>query len=202
MAISGQGFFPVSEVTATNAASSSTPTFSPQQYYSRAGDFSLNKSGYIVNSAGQYLNGWQVNSSTGAIDRNQLAPIQINQSVFDPVATSQVTLSANLPATPAANTPISSQVNVYDSLGTAHTVTLNWTQVTNATGTAIPGDWNVQVNVPDDQSAPVGGGAGTIGALADRGSAKSSSGRSRAAIRFPMGQSAMSQPPPARRPGA
>src|SRR5271167_3794412 len=50
MAIAGQGFFAVSQ--ATGVTSASVPTFSPQQYYTRAGDFSMNDNGYLVNSAG------------------------------------------------------------------------------------------------------------------------------------------------------
>ncbi|MBV9537667.1 MAG: flagellar hook protein FlgE [Acidisphaera sp.] len=142
MAITGQGFFAVSEAIATSVATGQ-PTFSAQQYYTRAGDFSLDKNGYLVNSAGQYLNGWPVDASTGQVNQNQLAPIQVTQSSYSPVATSEVTLSANLPATPAANAPVSSQVTVYDSLGTQHTITLNWTQ--NAQG-----DWTVGVQSPDD----------------------------------------------------
>ena len=58
MAITGQGFFAVSQSTGTV---NNAPTFNPQQYYTRAGDFSMNSQGYLVNSAGQYLNGWTVN---------------------------------------------------------------------------------------------------------------------------------------------
>ena len=144
MAIAGQGFFAVSQPT---GQTNGVPTFNPQQFYTRAGDFSMNNSGYLVNSAGQYLNGWAINPSTGVVDQNALVPIQVSQSTFNPVATSNVTLSANLPATPTAGTataasPLSSQITVYDSLGTAHTVNLNWSQ--NASN-----DWNVQVSVPD-----------------------------------------------------
>jgi flagellar hook protein FlgE len=144
MAIAGQGFFAVSQPTGEN---NGVPTFNPQQFYTRAGDFSMNNSGYLVNSAGQYLNGWSVNPSTGVVDQNALVPIQVSQSTYNPVATSNVTLSANLPATPTAGTataasPLSSQITVYDSLGTAHTVNLNWSQ--NASN-----DWNVQISVPD-----------------------------------------------------
>jgi flagellar hook protein FlgE len=144
MAIAGQGFFAVSQPT---GQTNGVPTFNPQQFYTRAGDFSMNNSGYLVNSAGQYLNGWAVNSSTGVADQNALVPIQVSQSTYNPVATTNVTLAANLPATPTAGTgtaaaPLSSQITVYDSLGTAHTVNLNWSQ--NAAN-----DWNVQVSVPD-----------------------------------------------------
>ena len=101
MAIAGQGFFAVSQPT---GEVNGVPTFNPQQFYTRAGDFTMNASGYLVNSAGQYLNGWAVNPSTGVADQNALVPIQVSQSTYNPVATSNVTLSANLPATPAAGT--------------------------------------------------------------------------------------------------
>jgi flagellar hook protein FlgE len=144
MAISGQGFFPVSQAS-TNP--SGQTIFSNTAYYTRTGDFQLNAAGYMVNSAGMYLNGWSVNSNTGVVNQNAMAPIQVSQTIFNPVATSQLNLSANLPATPTAGTPISSQVTVYDSLGTAHNVNLTWTQ--NATN-----NWTVTVASPDDQTSP------------------------------------------------
>ncbi len=33
------------------------PSFNPQQFYTRAGGFTMNAQGYLVNTAGQYLNG-------------------------------------------------------------------------------------------------------------------------------------------------
>jgi flagellar hook protein FlgE len=108
----------------------------------------------LVNSAGEYLNGWPVNPATGVVNENTLAPIQVTQTALNPVATQNVTLSANLPATPAAGTgtlasPISSNITVYDSLGTAHTVTLGWSQ--NATD-----DWTVTITAPTAQTPAVG----------------------------------------------
>ena len=151
LAIAGQGFFAVSQQT---GQANGKPTFNPLQFYSRAGDFALNKNGYMVNSAGQFLNGWSVDATTGTVNQNALAPIQIPQTVFNPVATSTVDLSANLPATPATGTatatsPIASDVNVYDALGTAHTVTLSWTQ--NATN-----DWTVSITAPDAATPAAG----------------------------------------------
>jgi flagellar hook protein FlgE len=148
LAIAGQGFFAVSQ---QNGEINNLPTFSAQQYYSRAGDFQMDKNGYLVNSAGEFLNGWPVNAQSGVVNQNALAPIQVTQTVYNPVATSNVTLSANLPATPATGTatpasPISSDIDVYDALGTMHTVTLNWVQTAADT-------WSVQVNSPDDTAA-------------------------------------------------
>lgn len=152
MAIAGQGFFSVSR---ESGEANGVTTFSPQTYYTRAGDFSMDKSGYLVNSAGDYLNGWTVDPSTGIVDRTSTAPIQVTQTVYNPVATTELSLSANLPATPDSSTPVSPQVDVYDSLGTAHTVTLDWTQ--NATG-----NWTVSVNVPDDVNAAARGTANVL----------------------------------------
>jgi flagellar hook protein FlgE len=161
MAIAGQGFFAVSQPTGVVNGS---PTFNPQQYYSRAGHFTMNAAGYLVNSAGQYLNGWAVNPATNVADQNALVPIQINQNTFNPVPTANVSLSANLPATPTAGSataasPLSSQVTVYDSLGTAHAVTLNWSQ-----STTNPDSWVVQVNVPDADTAETNGSPAQVDA--------------------------------------
>jgi flagellar hook protein FlgE len=143
MAVAGQGFFAVSQAT---GQVNSVPTFNPQQFYTRAGDFSMNSTGFLVNSAGQYLNGWSVDPTTNVVNQNALKPIQVSQSTYNPVASSSVTLAANLPATPTAGTatdtsPLASQITVYDALGTAHSVTLAWTQDT-------PNNWTVKVVVP------------------------------------------------------
>jgi len=138
MAISGQGFFAVSETAGTS--STGETEFNPQTYYTQAGDFQMNDSDYLVNGAGQYLQGWTVNPQTGVADQSVLAPIQITQTQFNPVPTSTIDLSANLPATPATGTPVSSQIQVYDSLGNPQTLTLGWSQNMTAAVAAVPAD--------------------------------------------------------------
>ena len=143
MAIAGQGFFAVSQKT---GELNNIPTFSPQKYYTRAGDFQMDKNGYLVNSANEALNGWPVDLNTGLVNQNTLAPIQVTQAVFTPQKTKLVTLSANLPATPAVDTvktPLSSNIDVYDALGTVHTVALNWTE-----DPVIANQWTVNIRVP------------------------------------------------------
>ena len=95
LAITGQGFFAVSKLA---GMANNVPTFGVQQEYTRAGDFQMDKSGYLVNSAGLFLNGWAV--TNGVVNQNTLTPIQVSQTVFNPIATDNVALSANLPATP------------------------------------------------------------------------------------------------------
>lgn len=157
LAITGQGFFSVTQATGVVG---NVPTFNPQPFFTRAGDFSMNSEGYLVNSAGDYLNGWAVNATTGAVDQNALDPIQVSQSTYDPVASTSVDLSANLPATPASGTatsasPLSSQITVYDALGIAHSVELNFTQ--NAED-----NWTVQVSVPDSTTGSTDAGSADI----------------------------------------
>ncbi len=174
MAISGQGFFAVSEASGTS--STGQTVFNPQTYYTQAGDFQMNDSAYLVNGAGQYLQGWSVNPQTGIADQSTLAPIQITQTQFNPVPTSSINLAANLPATPTAGTPVSSQVQVYDSLGNAQTLTLGWTQnagndwtVTISSPTATPttlGTAEVQFGAASPSDVPAGTvPAGTIGSF-------------------------------------
>ena len=173
LAISGQGFFSVSQ---GSASASGTTTFSPQPQYTRAGDFQLNKSGYLVNSAGNYLNGWAVDAN-GVANTTVVQPILVNQATFNPVPTSQVTLSANLPpaATTAAATAstASSPVDVYDQQGAAHQLTVSFT------GTG-PNTWSVAVT--DENNATIGtasvsfGADGTLTSLTSGGTTTSVAG--------------------------
>ncbi len=159
LAISGQGFFAVSQAAGQTA---SGPTFSTQPYFTRAGDFQLSSNGYLVNSAGDYLNGWPV-AANGQIDTNTLAPIQINESIYQPVATANVTLSANLPPTgnpdptnPATQNPITSNVSIYDAQGQTHQLTLSFTSAG-----AGSNKWNV--SVVDGSGNSIGSGTVTFG---------------------------------------
>ncbi len=153
MAISGQGFFSVSEQTGT--AAGDAPQFSTQKYFTRAGDFTANSNGYLVNSAGEYLNGWPVDPTTGVADKGSLVPIKVAQTQYAPVPTSAVSLVANVPATPSAASNLSSESDVYDSAGTAHQLQTTWTQNS-------PDNWTLRLSSPDN----VAGGSSTIGSVA------------------------------------
>lgn len=171
MAISGQGFFSVAE--SNGATPSGQTTFNPQQFYTRAGDFAMNSQGYLVNSAGEYLQGWAVNPATGAVNQSQLQTIQVNQTQFSPVPTSTISLAANLPETPAAGSTAASQVQVYDALGNLQPVTVSWTQdstnVWTATVTSPNNTPSATIGTAQVDFGPTASGnpvpAGTIGAL-------------------------------------
>ncbi len=105
LAISGRGFFPVSL---------SSDTSGTEVFYTRSGDFSLNNEGYLANSEGYSLMGWDVNPDTGAVSQT-LTPIQISDLVENSVPTTQLYYEANLPATVDTGTVTdASNVTIYD----------------------------------------------------------------------------------------
>jgi flagellar hook protein FlgE len=133
LAISGNGFFAVSVPSGT-VSNTNAPSFKPQTYYTRAGDFQMDQNGYLVNSGGDYLQGWAVNAS-GAPVQSSLGPIQISKTPIAPTATTTVSLSANLPTLANAGSgPFTSQVNVYDASGNQQALTLSWTPPASSTG--------------------------------------------------------------------
>ncbi|GAC1348610.1 MAG: flagellar hook protein FlgE [Acetobacteraceae bacterium] len=136
MAIAGQGFLSVSQQVGDN---NGKPVFKAQTEYTREGDFSLNKDGYMVNGTGHFLNGW-IADATGALNKTGVAPIVVSRDAYPPQATSTVTLQANLPATPSSATPLVTTIPIYDSLGTSQNLQLSWTK------TATPNTWSVSVS--------------------------------------------------------
>ena len=117
----------------------------------------------MINSAGLFLNGWPIDATTGEPNQNSLQPIQVSQTVFNPVYTSEVVLSANLPATPATDTatvgsPLTSSIDVYDSLGTVHSVGLSWVKTAGDT-------WTVSISAADATTTDLGSATVTFGAV-------------------------------------
>jgi flagellar hook protein FlgE len=145
LAITGKGMFAVSELSG-DAGTAGTPVFNTQQFYTRAGDFSLDRNGYVVNSAGEYLDGWMADPVTGVLDTSKLVPIQVATTEIKPVPTSAISVSANVPATPTPTSNLSSEIQIYDAGGTAHTLQMQWAQ----TGTNA---WTLSLSSPDNQPA-------------------------------------------------
>lgn len=156
LAINGNGYFNVSMPgPSTTSGGTTTQTFNAQQYYTRAGDFSLNKEGYLVNGSGAYLDGWTVDPATGTANTSSLQPIQVSQGASPPVPTSNVTVSATLPTQPSS-TPVTTQVDVYDNLGNMQQLNLSWSQITGAANT-----WTLNISSPN--ANPTATPPGTIG---------------------------------------
>ncbi len=129
LAINGNGFFAVNEI--SGQSSTTTPSFSGTQYYTRAGDFSSDKNGYLVNSAGEYLDGYMTNPTTGALNTSTLTPINVDNVAYRPTATTTVTMAPTLGGTGGT-----SSQTVYDASGNGTSLGLTWTQTSAATPTA------------------------------------------------------------------
>jgi flagellar hook protein FlgE len=120
----------------------------------------MDRNGFLVNGAGYYLQGWGI-LPTGQPDRTRIAPIRINELVFNPVPTGRIDLAANLPAgspfaapatLPTATTggtgpQQSSVLQVIDALGTQRQIGLNWWRVDNDT-------WRLRIDAPGAAPLP------------------------------------------------
>jgi flagellar hook protein FlgE len=109
--------------------------------FTRDGNLSINSQGYLVTQDGSNVLGY--NATNGVINPNgAVAPLVINQGqTGPPQATSNVQLTMNLDASAATGSTFSSSVGVYDSLGTSHVLTYNFTKT--ATNT-----WTYQITIP------------------------------------------------------
>ena len=97
IAINGDGFFDVQKPTGTT---DNTPTFNGVTDYTRAGDFQVNSQGYLVNSAGYYLMGVNVDPKTGNPLGNVPTVLQFNNNFIPAQATTAIQYAANLPTVP------------------------------------------------------------------------------------------------------
>lgn len=134
IAISGNGFFPVSDT----ASGTST-------YYTRNGEFSPDDSGYLVNN-GYYLLGWPTDADGNVVggSSSALEAINISKVSSTATATSEATIKANLPAEAATGDTFSTTMELYDSLGTAHSTEITWTKTGENTWSAAFADPTLQ----------------------------------------------------------
>jgi len=116
VAITGTGFLIVKEPAAGAV------------YYTRDGNFNLNKDGYLVNAHGYRVQGKQmVNGSPSGTDTD----ITISQNFSPPQASTSLDMVLNLDAsTTATSTPnyYSSAISVYDTTGNSHTLDVTFTK--------------------------------------------------------------------------
>ncbi|MGL4443335.1 MAG: flagellar hook protein FlgE [Alsobacter sp.] len=95
--IDGEGFVAVRERVESNAG---VPSFSATNLYSRRGDFTLDRNGYLVNGAGHYLVGNTLDPATGAKTGSVPDVVRVAAGRMPAQPTTTVSFSGNLPATP------------------------------------------------------------------------------------------------------
>ena len=157
MAISGNGFFVVTKSPAAAGSANS-------QFYTRAGDFSPDDSGNLVNSAGYYLMGWPLDSNGNVpSNRTDMTAVNINSLSGKAEATTTMTIQANLQASTAAVSGYTAgdmeagtvtpsferTINVYDSQGGQQPLQISYVK-TNAN------TWSYEVSYQGD-AANIGG---------------------------------------------
>lgn len=162
LAINGNGFFQLS----TDGAIE----------YTRAGNFQVDREGFLVSNQNARLQGFQVDA--GGDVTGQLGDIQIDTSLIDPNPTANVSLTSNLdsrevsPGTgfatngpydafavpPTAPAPedfnATTSTTIYDSLGNPHVLSLYYVKTTT------PNQWEVYSLIDGQSQDP---GTGTVG---------------------------------------
>jgi flagellar hook protein FlgE len=98
VALNGSGFFIVSEKTGTTDGQA---VFGDANFYTRRGDFQMDREGYLVNGAGYYLRGVPIDAETGNVAGSVPEMIKIGNGLIPARATSRVQYQLNLPAVPA-----------------------------------------------------------------------------------------------------
>jgi len=122
LALSGDGFFVVSGTTGGVTS----------DFYTRAGQFSLDADGFLVNPGGLNVQGYEANAD-GTFDA-ALTNVSVPTAAIPPKITENIELVANLDSNepviaaawdaqdPAATSNFSSTMTVYDSLGASHSM--------------------------------------------------------------------------------
>lgn len=147
LAITGNGFF------------ATTPEITSRDFsFTRAGQFKLDQDNFVVNSNGDNLMGFPVNSdgTSASVALSTTVPVRIPDSSGSPQRTTEVAPRFNLPAGDDAkdvtlfdpNDPLTynaaTSITVYDSLGDSHVMTYYFMKDSAATN-----EW-VVVNYIDD----------------------------------------------------
>ncbi len=97
MAINGDGFFAVQK---PGSFSDNAPVFDGVDRYTRRGDFSLDKNGYLVNGAGYYLEGVPIDPTTGNPSGSVPQVLRFQNDFLPSQATTKITYRANLASYP------------------------------------------------------------------------------------------------------
>ncbi|MCD6170022.1 MAG: flagellar hook protein FlgE [Candidatus Latescibacteria bacterium] len=144
LAIQGNGFFILSD--------------GVSNYYTRAGNFSYDATGYLVDpGTGYILQGKMADSVTGEIPSGTaIEDIQLPLGQTAPAnATTKVSYSGNLDAAANLDDSYSTSIRVYDSLGDTHTLTLTFTKEDG-------NKWKWTASVTGAEAGSVSGNSGTV----------------------------------------
>ena len=174
LAIGGAGFFALREAGSTS------------NFYTRAGNFRFNNSGYLINPEGYVVQGWALDPTTGE-DTGSVTDILLSSFTSSPSATTNAELIVNLDsggddssagsdtalsavwdgqaASPIDSTEYEYQttLKVYDSLGSSHDVAVYFDKA------ATPSTYEYIVTVDPTEDKRVGASVSSHAGLLARG---------------------------------
>ena len=152
LALSGAGFF----VTNVGNSNDGTTGFN----FTRAGAFNADKSGFLKNTAGFFLQAYRTDSTGQTLDSagnvfnpdptvfTNLETVRLNNIGGTADATDNLTFGANLPAEDVVGSTNNTTIQVFDSLGVAHNLSLVWTKVAN-------NEWDLAVEPPTNSATSI-----------------------------------------------
>lgn len=161
MAINGNGFFVVEPPI---GMSDGDTLFAGANYYTRRGDFELDKNGYLVNGSGYYLKGLPIDPATQNISSSVPQVLQVSSAFLPAQQTTSVNYELNLPQLPktaayqASKAPGSELLRAQDFLNITPD-TAATTSGATAAGSALP---STIVSDNDTLSIAVNGGAPVV----------------------------------------
>ena len=152
IAIAGKGFFVVNEA--------NEPGNSDQFLYTRSGSFFQDNQGYLKNTSGYFLQGWPTdangdvkpaNTSLTVANKNivstdYLASVNLNRVGGTASSTTKISIGANLPSSDSTGTTHKTDVQFFDTLGTANTMSISYTKMSRSN------QWSMNIEPPSGTS--------------------------------------------------
>lgn len=151
IAISGGGFYVVN--------SANQPTLNDPYYYTRAGSFKQDSEGFLSNASGYYLQAWPTDAAGNVIPANDsltatnlnvisadyLETVNLSRVAGSAAATTEISIGANLPANAVTGDTHKTDVQFFDSLGEARSMSFSYTKTADNT-------WDVSAEPPQGTS--------------------------------------------------
>ncbi|MDP7214786.1 MAG: flagellar hook-basal body complex protein [Rhodospirillales bacterium] len=148
ISLSGKGFFVVNEA--------NVPGNDDQFLYSRAGSFFQDNEGFLRNTSGFFLQAWPVNADGDVIPANKsltianqnivstdyLATVNLNRVGGTAAATTNISIGANLPSNDTAGATHKTDVQFFDTLGNANTMSVVYSR------SIRENEWSARIDPP------------------------------------------------------
>ncbi len=148
LAIAGNGFFVVNEA--------NVPGITNEYLYTRSGSFFMDNQGFLRNTSGFYLQAWPTDSGGTVVPANEnltianqnivssdyLATVNLNRVGGTASATNTIAIGANLPSNDSAGVTHKTDVQFFDTLGNANTMSLIYEK------SSVDNEWKMRIEPP------------------------------------------------------